>query len=377
MHGHNKWLVLCIGLYSVLFVISAIRAYLTGAANVTAITFSLITNLRLGVVFVVGYALARLVRRRSLDWRRILLYPALIVVVFGLIQAWFLPPRFLEHFGYSLLTLLPFQYVDNKPQFLRIQSTLRGANPLGAYLVIIIAALGVLLIRVKHKSARLWVGGFFAASVLALFYTYSRSAFIGSIVSGACIAFALLSKACRKKMIIFGLVLIVLAPLGLQSFWRSSAVQNTLLHTEVSAKNHVNSNGQRLQYEKQSFKEFINEPLGRGPGTAGPASIRNNHPGRLAENYYLQIGQEVGWVGFGLFLVINILVGRALWVRRSDELALILFASLIGLSFVNLLSHAWADDTLGLLWWGLAGLAVAPAIIDAKRNHHEATEKTH
>jgi hypothetical protein len=35
-----------------------------------------------------------------------------------------------------------------------------------------------------------------------------------------------------------------------------------------------------------------------------------------------------------------------------------LLASLIGISFVNLLSHAWADDTLAYLWWGLAGIAI-------------------
>jgi hypothetical protein len=29
------------------------------------------------------------------------------------------------------------------------------------------------------------------------------------------------------------------------------------------------------------------------------------------------------------------------------------------LTVVNLLSHAWADDTLTYVWWGLAGIAMA------------------
>ena len=40
--------------------------------------------------------------------------------------------------------------------------------------------------------------------------------------------------------------------------------------------------------------------------------------------------------------------------------ALSLFGSLIGLTFINLLSHAWTDDTLAYVWWGLAGIAMAP-----------------
>ena len=74
----------------------------------------------------------------------------------------------------------------------------------------------------------------------------------------------------------------------------------------------------------------------------------------------MQIAQETGWIGLGLFVLINVGVGYLLWLRRDDPLALSLFASLIGLTFINLLSHAWADDTLAYVWWGLAGIAMAP-----------------
>jgi hypothetical protein len=59
-----------------------------------------------------------------------------------------------------------------------------------------------------------------------------------------------------------------------------------------------------------------------------------------------------------LFIAINVYIGRELWRRRTDALALGLFVSLIGLTFVNMLSHAWSDDTLTYLWWGLAGIAL-------------------
>jgi hypothetical protein len=70
-----------------------------------------------------------------------------------------------------------------------------------------------------------------------------------------------------------------------------------------------------------------------------------------------------------LFIAINYLVACELWYRRNSLLARVLLASFVGITFVNLLSHAWADDTLAYLWWGLAGLAIAPIIADRQKAH--------
>jgi hypothetical protein len=37
-----------------------------------------------------------------------------------------------------------------------------------------------------------------------------------------------------------------------------------------------------------------------------------------------------------------------------------LLASLIGISVASFLAYTWADDTLAFIWWGLAGIAMAP-----------------
>jgi hypothetical protein len=134
-----------------------------------------------------------------------------------------------------------------------------------------------------------------------------------------------------------------------------------LFHTDEHSLSSDSSNFDRLGHLKNGLKDIAHEPWGGGPGTAGPASVRNPERTRLAENYYLQIGQEVGVVGLLIFISINILVAAALF-KQSGALSLALFASLIGLTIVNMLSHAWGDDTLGLLWWGLAGIALAPSI---------------
>jgi hypothetical protein len=110
----------------------------------------------------------------------------------------------------------------------------------------------------------------------------------------------------------------------------------------------------------------VHDPFGRGPGSAGPASEHNDKPARISENYFLQIGQEAGWLGLGLFAAITILVGKTLWDKREDQLAMIMLVSLIGLTFVNLLLHAWADDTLAYVWWGMAGVAVGSVVVKPK-----------
>ena len=85
---------------------------------------------------------------------------------------------------------------------------------------------------------------------------------------------------------------------------------------------------------------------------------------RIAENFYLQIGQEMGWLGLALLVAVQAWVFRSLWAVRRMMLPRILLASGIGLTIVNLFSHAWADDTLGLLWWGMAGIAISMTIRD-------------
>jgi hypothetical protein len=69
--------------------------------------------------------------------------------------------------------------------------------------------------------------------------------------------------------------------------------------------------------------------------------------------------QETGWLGLALFLSILALVATELYQRASGSpLALAVFVALIGVMFINLLSHAWTDDTLAFLWWGLAAVAL-------------------
>jgi len=335
-----------------------IVAYERHDVSLKALGYALIINLRFLGFFLVTWAIALNSSKLRANWLRLVLWPASVVVIFGLLQIFVLPNDFLKHFGYNLLaTIVPFETINNNTHYVRIISTLRGANPLGAYLVIPISVLTVLMVRGKRHWQQVL---FLLASLITLFFTFSRSAWLGATISVALIlALSLQSKVAQKRvLIVAGIGLIALSGL-MFSLRHNTRVENVLFHTQAHSVVKTTSDQGHTQALKSGLSNLMNEPLGKGPGSAGPASVYNNHPARIAENYYIQIGQELGWLGLIIFLSINFTLGYLLWLRRGDTLALTLFASLIGLSFINLLSHAWADDTLAYIWWGLAGLAIA------------------
>ena len=365
-HTLTRRLVWLIILYGVLQLVLGALALQQHRVSLKALGYGWIVNLRFLAFFLVTWAIAIRSSRLQKNWQKIVLLPAVVVVGFGLVQEFFLTPRFLEHFGYSMFTILPFQYVDNQAELLRIQSTLRGANPLGAYLVVVLSVVLAIFFHIKSSKRRLYLAAFGVAGFLALFFTYSRSAWVGTVLSIAIVS--LLSAHIKVKkagLIIVASLLVVSLGAGIV-LKQSKYVQDAFLHTSHDSRSPVSSNGARASALRSGIHDVVHEPLGRGPGTAGQASVYNNHPARISENYFIQIGQEVGWLGLGLFVVINAGVGYLLWLRRDNPLALSLFASLIGLTFVNLLSHAWADDTLAYLWWGLAGIAMVKH--DAKKS---------
>jgi hypothetical protein len=348
------WLIL---IYIALNVVWGIIAYEGKDVTSKALGYGLIINLRYLIFFLVTWSVALRISRLRSNWQWVVIWPAVIVVAFGLLEVFILPKDFLKHFGYGTNTIPVTETINNNIHYLRIPSTLRGANPLGAYLIIPISLLVVLLKRAKKnwQHVLLLIG-----ALIVLFYSFSRSAWIGAILSIGVVVFTGRMTKNAQKIALGGLALVIVLGAGLSLIYRNNvSFQNFVFHTQKNSSVKTTSNGNHLADLKSGISNVIHSPLGRGPGTAGPASVYNYKP-RIAEDYFVQVGQETGWLGLALFVLINIGVGYLLWLRRDDPLALSLFASLIGITFVNLLSHAWSDDTLSYIWWGLAGVAMAP-----------------
>ena len=323
-----------------------------------AFLYALVVNLRFFLFFIaVGLAVQRsswLTR----NWPKLVFIPSLVVSVFAVLQFSVLPHNFLGHFGYNAQTIAPFETINHNAKYIRVESTLRGANPLGAYLVIILALIGTLMLSMKKIRYSIIP---FVIAGLALIFTFSRSAWIGAVIGLGLVVWLRL-KTNRQRFIVGGASLALVAILGGVYFGlrHNTAIENAVFHTDAHSQISVSSNQAHATALSSGLRDVFHEPFGRGPGTAGPASEYNTgHPSRIAENYFVQIAQEVGWAG--LLLLLGIMATVSIELYRSQDLPLArgLLAALIGITFVNLLSHAWVDDSLAYLWWGLAGIACA------------------
>lgn len=361
---HVFWLIIA---YAALQLAMGGTAYLKHDVTAKALGYGWIVDLRFLLFFLLCLVVASQSAWLKKHWQQLLPIPAAIVVAFGLLQFFVLPYNFLSHFGYSAQTIFPYETINHNLHYVRVMSTLRGANPLGAYLIIIVCALAALLLKARTKKWRMIYGIFLTASFLALLFSYSRSAWIGAVAGVAIIGWLSVKSTKFKQLsLIAAAVLVVIAGVGALALRNNTRFENIFTHTQHHSAVKTTSDQGHVSALKSGLHDVWHQPLGRGPGTAGPASVYNNRPARIAENYFVQIAQEVGWLGLALLLLIMWLVAKALWLQRQDTLALSLLAALVGITFVNLLSHAWVDDTLSYLWWGLAGIALASNLRVAK-----------
>lgn len=366
-------LTLLIGLFIALGLLRTAYGYNQGVITIEAATYGMLGGFRYLVFFLVAWLVTSRSRILQRWWPFAVVAPATIVVMFGLLQQFVLDRNFLTHFGYGPDTMLAYQSVDQKDTYARAQSTLRGPNPLGAYLAFIITILTGMYY--KFKSYRFSFGFLIAAASVLLFFSYSRSAWIGLAVSlAAWVLLVIKDKKVLNLLLITTAIGVAVIGVGIYVFRDNDIVQNTVFHTDETSRAAASSNSARTQAIQDGVKDVIAHPLGQGLGSAGPASTRTQAP-KIAENYYIQVAQEVGVFGLLIYLAITAGVGYRLFQRRSELLPQVLLASLIGISVINLMSHAWMDDTLSLMWWGLAGIALAAKTQARKLRQEPRTSK--
>ncbi len=359
-------LVQLIFIYFAVLVVCGAAALLTHNVSAKAMWYGLLVDSRFLVFFLAVSVIAAkddwLIQQRL----KLLIGPAVLVAAIAILQFLVLPYDFLKHFGYGQSTIYPYETINHNIHHLRVMSTLRGANPLGAYLILPLSVVAINIFKDKPgRRDKLMLG---AGLLLALAFSFSRSAWLGAALSLLTAAWLSFRSFKIRKEIAWVLIAVLIILSGLVFSLRNNlAFENAVFHTDRQSTVAVSSNQGHTKAFKAAARDVIHQPLGRGVGTAGPQSVYNNHPARIAENYFLQVGQEAGVIGMVLFIAICAAMGKMLYTRRSDPLALALLVSLIGLSLVNLLSHAWSDDTLAYVWWGLAGIALAPILTDKRK----------
>jgi hypothetical protein len=285
---------------------------------------------------------------------------AVIVLVFGLLQVFILPQDILKYIGYGNNTISPFLTIDENQAFIRINSTLRGPNPLGAYAGIILTLLTAWSLKKKVVKKR-WPITLFAiltaGSVVALWASYSRSAQIGTAIALSVVLAVTFWRKLNPKMWVIICSAVILIAGGLFMVRNTPFISNVVLHENPNGGSNISSNEGHISSLNDSFPQLLSQPLGAGIGSTGSASLLGKNA-EIIENQYLFLAHEVGWLGLALFVSIFVLVMARLWKLRKDWLALGVFASGVGLAVVGIFLPVWTDDTVAIIWWGLAGLAI-------------------
>lgn len=283
---------------------------------------------------------------------------AAVVLGFGLLQITLLPDDALRGIGYAQDTIRPFTTIDSNTDYVRINSTLRGPNPLGAITVVYVAlAVAYLAYRRRWDNRAAMAGLVAAASIAVMFASYSRSAYLAAVVAiGALIMMALRKYVTPLRLGVAGVVGVILI-VGLFQLRSTDWFSNVVLHEDPESTVVSKSNDEHIASLIEGTERKLDQPFGAGVGSTGSAVVYGEaSSGPTIENIYLFIAHESGWLGLGLFLALYGLIMKRLFdQRRVSWVAAGLFASGIGLALIGMLLPVWTDDTVALIWWGLAG----------------------
>lgn len=284
-----------------------------------------------------------------------------IVIGFGLLQATVLPKDILSHIGYSKDTIQPYLTVDLNDDYVRINSTLRGPNPVGAFVVVALSL--VIAWAARHRQllqrAQIQAGvvAFACSSLIVLWASHSRSAWLGMIAAGMAFLVAVLPRRAAMVSVVGGIICLVLVISGLFVMRDNPVVANVFFHTNHESGSAHKSDDGHLESLQHGIEAAANAPVGAGVGSAGSASLSSDNP-VIIENQYLLMAHESGWIGLVLQLLLLVCVMMGLWRCRSDWLSVGVGMAGVGLIVVGMLLPVWADDVVGLYWWGIAGLAL-------------------
>lgn len=353
----SDWIFRIISIYTLLHLLLTTVFYKSAALAAAGLAIDLRYILYFGLVYVLiliwpGYRHLLL---------KIGLIGAAIVVGFATLQL-FLPADSLKYIGYSNETISPYLTVDKNPDYIRVNSTLRGPNPLGAYAGIVLSIIVAALVRRKFSrqlnAVTIGVGLLTLCSLIALWISYSRSAVVAAMISVGLVFASTIARQLPRKVWIGVSIATCALVGGLIASQNSTFVSNVLLHENPVGGSEVSSNDGHVESLAMGTTRMLQQPFGAGIGSTGSASLQGSSP-TIIENQYLFIAHESGWLGVLLFSGLFILTMIRLWKARRDWLSLGVFASGVGMALIGLLLPVWADDTVAIIWWGLAAIALS------------------
>ena len=248
---------------------------------------------------------------------------------------------FIGHGFWTWAGLTPAQHFAGPiPQ---LQSLLSGPNLLASLLVVSSA----LLLRAK-PSAFNWA--LLAGSGALLGLTYSRSGWIAAAILGigyfSYVLFTRKSWWLSLRSVALGLAIASGAVVG--AVVHQASTNEVLLHQDSTAQ-HIQASSEVL-----GSRSVMELTFGHGVGTAGTASIRSGEP-VVAENWYLQLIDEIGVIGLLLYAALMLLTLRLLFTQGEPVLGFLAVGLMVQATFL----HTWSDGHfLNLAFWLFVGMAL-------------------
>lgn len=351
-------------------------AALGSLAYLQSLLAGLVINVRYVLVFVTAVVLSRLDKNFLTKMSRITLFFGGVVILFGILQITVLPKDFLVNFGYSETTIMPYMVIDQNDAYVRINSTLRGPNPLGALMVILASlTLSFFYFQGKIRGARIANLLLFVGSLVVLFVSHSRSAWLAAAL--ALILLLVFSFKTAKKLVLLTIVGgCILGSLGLVALIVKDdnhslidEFEHLILH-ENAETNHISSNQEHDESVKVAWQKISEKPLlGYGVGAAGSASLlRPAEQYRIIEQQFLMVWYELGVIGCLVFSALWGAVLQKLFTWRKYWLTLAIFVSGIGLVLIGLFLPVLVDSAVAVSWWLLAGGIIGNISYNKKYN---------
>ncbi|MDD3896286.1 MAG: hypothetical protein PHU04_00355 [Candidatus Peribacteraceae bacterium] len=317
-----------------------------------------------------------------------------IVVLLGLVM-FLLPQRAFEWLGYSAMhslyvpggSLAAFQQIGGTV-LRRMQSVMSGPNQLGLWLLL---PFSFVLASLRHgeKPPHQAIFGFLLLFGAGILLTFSRAALLAAFLL-VCVTFLNVGEHWnwRKLLPSIGAVAVLLLVVVFSFpdvFLRAASSRDHFLRP------------------LDAVQTIVRHPFGLGLGTAGPASNRTSDAcvylpvdgdaswaegnaslcvflGEtqvlpidrecrcpfLPENWYLQIGVELGIVGFTLFITLVLLMLRMLRMKNGkwkiENARFATYLAFLGVSIAALFLHAWEDSAVAYTLWILAATVLRPRI---------------
>ncbi len=352
----KDWLFRLIIIYALLHIVLLFVIPNTLEAQLAGV----LINIRYLLFFTIIYGLIMLQPRLRSVFLKVGVVVTVLSLGFTFLQATILPRDVLSHIGYSKETITPYLTVDNNDDYVRANGTFRGPNPLGAFagVILLLIAAYVYTQKKQTKGHRYLSSFLVVTSVVSLWVSYSRSAVLGLLLGTSILMIILYGKklALKHWLVAVGIFLVVC--LSIFALKDSHFIQNVVLHNNPVSGSEIDSNDDHLSSLESGTERLLQQPIGGGVGSSGSASLRSDEP-LILENQYLFIAHESGWFGLGIFIAILSIILYRLYTARKDWLALGTLVSGGSLALIGLFLPVFADDTIGIIWFGLAAIALA------------------